>query len=341
MFHLPNSPSPRAESHELADFIEWCAWRDGRSSARAVNTVLNQMDDNLDNEGCDDDSDRTSDDLEDVFLEIERRARACGGGYPFDLDHSGNILSHCKGDDPRHVIYRYLLLGTRLDMKNNRVHAGINGTELLEYLGEQVMRNYLGGERAKSEVFGTAQRSSFRQRVDDLCAFLGEGGGFKKNNGGKVRAKDAKLDVFTWIPFSDKNPGKLIIFTQCKTGSTWRDHLGDLNPEAFFKTWTRERIAMLAPMKAFCVAEAISQSQWTDTDIVPRAGLFLDRCRLVDFAHRIDATLLDKLTKWTEAAFQNACEQSTAPIQTETKMLSKLRYPVSTLKTRKKKRPQV
>jgi len=304
MFRLPNAPSPRAETHELADFVEWCAWRDGLCSARATNTALDQLDDNFDNEGCDDDSDQTGRNLEEVFVELERREKSCGGGYPFDLVRNGSVLRHVSSNNgPRHVAYYYLLLSTRLDMNHNRRHARIDGADLLEALSAHVMRNYLGPERAQSQVFGTSCRSSFQNKVDALCVSLAEGGGFKQWDPGRVYANDAKLDVVTWVPFSDGHPGKLIVFTQCKTGSTWRDRLGDLNPEAFLKTWTQHRCTALQPVRAFCVSEAASQSRWTE--ITSQAGLFLDRCRLVDYAHNIDAELLGKMRTWTRSAFQS------------------------------------
>lgn len=304
MFRLPNAPSPRAEIHELADFVEWCAWRDGKCSARAANLALDQVDDNFPNDGCDDNSDETSRNLEEVFIELERRVKACGGGYPFRLDDAGNVLTHLGTDaDPRHTIYHYLLLSTRLDMKSNRKHVGIDGTHLLEHLGAHVMRNYLGIRRAKSEVFGTAKSGRFSDKVDMLCRSLGEGGGFNNWDGGRVFANDAKLDVVTWVPFSDGHPGKLTVFTQCKTGSSWLDRLGDLNPDAFLKTWTKHKSIALNPLRAFCVSEAASQSRWTQ--ISTQAGIFLDRCRIVDFAHDVDPRLLKTLRRWTKKAFDS------------------------------------
>jgi hypothetical protein len=304
MFRLPHAPSPRAEIHELADFIEWCAWRDGQCSARAANMALDQVNDNFDNQGCDDDSDETGRNLEEVFVELERRVKACGGGYPFQLDRVGSVLTHLrKADNSRCAIYHYLLLSTRLDMKDNREHGDIDGADLLERLAAHVMRNYLGPERARSEVFGTSTQGSFAEKVDALCLALSEGGGFKQWDRGRVYANDAKLDVVTWIPFSDGHPGKLIVFTQCKTGSTWRNRLGDLNPEAFLKTWTQHRCVSLTPLRAFCVSEAASQSRWTE--ITAQAGIFLDRCRIIDFAHNLDAALLKNLKRWTMEAFRS------------------------------------
>ncbi len=302
MFRLPNAPSARAEAHEIADFIEWCAWRDGKCSARAANKAIDQADDNFENVGCDDNSDQTGTNLEEVFIELESRVTACGGGYPFELDNVGSVLTHLGMDcDPRHIIYHYLLLSTRLDMKSNRRHADIDGADLLEHLGAHVMRNYLGVKRAKSKVFGTARRGGFQEKVEDLCHSLGEGGGFKHWDSGRVYANDAKLDVVTWVPFSDDHPGKLIVFTQCKTGSTWRNRLGDLNPQAFLKSWTEHRCVMFDPLRAFCVSEAASRSRWTE--ISTQAGIFFDRCRLVDFAHDMDPSLLKTLRRWTKEAF--------------------------------------
>lgn len=304
MFRLPHAPSPRAETHELADFVEWCAWRDGSFSARAANMALDQVDDNFDNKGCDDDSDVNASNLDEVFIELERRRKACGGAYPFELDRAGSVLRKVDGSkDLRSAVYLYLLLSTRLDMKSNRVHADLDGADLLEGLAACVMRNYLGYERARSEVFGTADKATFEKKVNWLCKSLGEGGGFKKWDTGRLRAKDAKLDVVTWIPFSDGHPGKLILFTQCKTGSTWHNRLGDLNPEAFLKTWTSDRCTMLNPIRAFCISEAASQSKWTE--ITTQAGLFLDRCRIVDFTRDLPKNLERDLVRWTKAAFKS------------------------------------
>ena len=304
MFFLPNPPPASANLHETADFIEWSAWRHGVFSAREANQAIDQLDDNSYNEGCDDDSDETSEALDEVFNEIERREQACGGGYPFRIAPVGNVLrcGYTEGN-PRHLIYRYLLLSTRLNMKSNRVHAGVDGALLLEELAAQVMRNYLGNSRATSEVFGTAASGGFPAKVDRLCKRLGEGGGYQNADGGRSFAKDAKLDVVTWVPFTDGQPGKLIVFTQCKTGSSWMDSLGDLSPEAFFKTWTRERGTVLTPLRAFCVAEAANRTRWQE--VSNRAGLFLDRCRIIDFSQGLKENLIEQIRTWTSAAYEN------------------------------------
>ncbi len=303
MFYLPHAPSPRANVHEVADFIEWSAWRHGVFSAREANQAINQLDDNAYNDGCDDDSDSTAQELDEVFNEIERREHGCRGGYPFQLHSVGSILrSRTNKQNHRFLIYRYLLLCTRLNMSANRVHAGLDGAFLLEKLTAQVMKNCLGESRAFSEVFGTAESGGFPAKVQRLCDRLGEGGGYVSADGSRTFARDAKLDVVSWIPFSDGQPGKLIVFTQCKTGSSWPDSLGDLSPEAFLKTWTRDKSTVLTPIRAFCVAEAANRTRWHE--ISNRGGLFIDRCRTVDFSETISDELTREIEIWTNAAFE-------------------------------------
>ena len=91
--------------------------------------------------------------VEDAFGEIERRREACAGDYPFVLDDSGAIVQRQGGRtggqaDAMHAIYEYLLLATRLDMKNDRRHGGYDGTKLLEELaaedGEELPRQPFG-----------------------------------------------------------------------------------------------------------------------------------------------------------------------------------------------------
>lgn len=310
MFFLPHAPSPRANVHETADFIEWSAWRHGVFSAREANQAIDQLDDNAKNDGCDDDSDETAEELDEVFNEIERREQGCRGGYPFQIDSVGSVL-RCRNNDHDHriLIYQYLLLCTRLNMSTNRFHAGLDGALLLEKLTAQVMKNYLGGNRAFSEVFGTAESGGFQAKVQGLCDRLGEGGGYMNADGSRTFARDAKLDVVSWIPFADGQPGKLIVFTQCKTGSCWPDSLGDLSPEAFLKTWTRDKSTVLTPLRAFCVAEAANRTRWRE--ISNRGGLFIDRCRIIDFSESIGAELLAEIQTWTNAAFEHTITVST------------------------------
>jgi len=107
VFKLPEPPSPQADPHELADFVELLCWHRGSASERDIVAYLGQVDDNDDNSGCDDDDDQNSEALAEVMNEIERRENACGSGYPFQLDLEGTVLRHI-GDENNHrsMIYK-------------------------------------------------------------------------------------------------------------------------------------------------------------------------------------------------------------------------------------------
>ena len=301
MFKLPDLPSPQAECHELADFAELVAWDKGQVSAREIVAYIGRLSDNDHNVGCDDNDDEAADELDEVMNEIERRATACGGGYPFALKMKGTVLRHVPNEkDYRSHLYHYLLLCTRLNMKDNRVHAKIDGAELLEEITAETLRCYLGSKRAQSIVFGTAAIGTFEQRVNRLCRSIGEGGKFKPLDTAPVTAKDDKLDTVTWIPFSDSSRNKLIVFGQCKTGTNWDDMTTQLQPDGFIQRWMSDRAYLHKPLRAFCVADSVNRSRWVEYSIY--AGLFFDRCRIMDFCEVLEKALLSKIVKWTTAA---------------------------------------
>lgn len=301
MFKLPALPSPRADVHELADFAELLAWQNDSVSAREILAFLGRTGDNEYNEGVDDEDDLNANALDDVMVEIDRRSKSCVGGYPFALDLKGTVLRHDPNDtSERAVVYRYLLLSTRLNMTADKVQANIDGTGLLEEISAAVLRCYLGYDRAKSIVFGTAIGGTFPRKVDALCAALGEGGSFETLDPGPVNAKDDRLDSVAWVPFSDMREGKLIIFCQCKTGSSWKEHTTQLQPDVFIKRWMKHRTFLVVPVRAFCVSEATCPTNWRG--LVGYAGLLFDRLRVVDFLDRIDPGLLKRIQSWNAAA---------------------------------------
>ena len=241
---------------------------------------------------------------EDAFGEIERRYEACAGGYPFVLTGNGTIVHRQEyiggQENERHAIYKYLLLATRLNMKEARQYGGYDGTQLLEELAAESARNYLGN-RSESMVFGTAASASggFRARINELCERIGEGDDFFDHGNTASRQQDGKLDVVAWTPFSDRLPGQLIMFGQCKTGTHYRDQLAQLQPDAFCRKWLRTQPAV-TPTRAFFISEALPRSGWRDSAV--DAGVLFDRCRIVDFAHDASADLLAKIRDWTKDA---------------------------------------
>lgn len=241
--------------------------------------------------------------------EIERRNNACGSGYPFTLEREGTVVKclEAEPEEAQSAVYLYLLLATRLNMKDNRRHAGLDGTALLEPVSAHAIRSYLGSKKTEVRVFGTYAKGGFEDKVNKLCLALGEGGGFKSEDKALAHAKDDKLDVVVWIPFEDRLPGKLIVFAQCKTGTNWRDSLSELQIDAFTGRWIRERF-VVNPVRAFCVAEAVNRavSFWSHTGF--SAGILFDRCRLVEHCSDLPEESLSEICKWTPEAKKTALD---------------------------------
>ena len=299
MFKWPGQPSAGAPEHELADYAELLAWQRNSMSMTALSGLLGRLDENDYSRGVPEEEE-TDRGAEEAYREIEQRKEGCGEGYPFKMTQEGYTLRvPQEADNRKHVIYRYLLLATRLNMKDNRRHAGIDGTLLFEELAAEVAREYLGA-RAESLVFGTAAEGrDFQGKVDDLCKRIKEGDGFVNRDKARPNERDGKLDVVVWKSFTDGLPGKLLAFGQCKTGTSYKDTLTQLQPDSFCKKWLQSS-PVLTPVRLFFVSEALPRNRWHSASV--DAGLLFDRCRLVDFCDNVDADIFGKVQDWTQAA---------------------------------------
>jgi hypothetical protein len=298
-FKWPGIPSPHASEHELADFAELSAWQSDGNSATALSRLLDRLDENDHSDGVQEEEEIDIA-VEAAYEEMEKRSEACGDGYPFEIGNHGHTL-RARGEmrNSKRIIYKYSLLSTRLNMRDDRVHANIDGTLLFEELASEVARNYLG-DRAKNFVFGTAaERQNFAAKINALCGRMGEGSGFVNRNEAPPRERDGKLDIVVWTPFTDGLPGKLIAFGQCKTGTNYKDTLTHLQPDSFCKKWLQSPL-VFTPIRMFFISEALRRSRWHNDSV--DAGLLFDRCRIVDFCDDISEGILEKVATWTSAA---------------------------------------
>ena len=301
MYKWPRPPSVYASERELADFVELICWQQGDTSATALSRLLGRLAENDYSNGVPEEEEADGR-VEGAYGEIERRQEACRGSYPFEIGREGHTLRVIRGDEsPAHTIYKYLLLSTRLNMNKDRRHVGIDGTLLFEGLSAQVAKEYFG-ERAESLVFGTAARGEgFQEKVDNLCRRLGEGGSFTERPSPSTNVRDGKLDVVAWKPFTDRLPGKLIGFGQCKTGTSYKDHVTVLQPDSFIRKWMRESL-LVPPVRMFFISEALAATPHERYEISIDAGLLFDRCRIVDFCDGVGEDVMATVRQWTAAA---------------------------------------
>ena len=288
-----------AAGYEIADYAELCTWQNGIISKERLIKQLSRLDDNDYSEGgVPEDDIKINLPIEEAFGEIESRVKICEGGYPFSFSDNGNtIYLTYDFSNYRHVIYFFLLLATRLDMAHNRNHAGYDGTKLFEELSAEILLSYFG-EGSKSCVFGDLS-GSFEEKINKLCQYIGEGKKFINRDNRQPRKKDDGLDVVVWKDFSDNCVSKLLGFAQCKTGTNYLDSMSILYPDKFCSKWMLN-MPVVRPLRIFLVAEALSRITWytNATD----AGLFFDRCRVIDYGERINSEVLTRIMEWTAAA---------------------------------------
>ncbi len=299
MFKLPGTPSSCARAHELADYAEWVCWRDNGTSLTALSQDLSRLDEN-DYTGGVPEEEKTPRFVGEAFKEIESRRTACRNGYPFSLGTTGYTLQlNQEGENRKQIIYKYLLLATRLNMTKNKRHADIDGTLLFEKLAAEAGQSYFGA-RSEKLIFGTSVTgSSFPAKVDALCERIQEGDGFVNRDEAPPEEQDGGLDVVVWKPFADNLPGKLIGFGQCKTGTHYSGELTNLRPSTFCENWFYT-VPIVTPVRMFFVAEARPRNNWKRT--ARKAGLLFDRCRMVEYSDDISVGILEKVTAWTAAA---------------------------------------
>jgi hypothetical protein len=233
--------------------------------------------------------------------------------YPFSIDEGQSIISMVNpGTLGTNLIYLFLL-GITVSSMGSKVRRrnGHDPTKLFERLCADVLRTFWGGATLHSDVmiFGTASATTagerkFRANIETLCRHLGEGIGWKVDacapGGG-----DGGLDLVAWRRFRDKRQGALVGFAQCKTGTHWRDHLTELMPSAFTRDYMQSQL-IVDPIRLYMVPSRISRQQWVGA--TGRAGLLVDRCRIVQYANGVSKKVLKDCKAWLDSLFADQTE---------------------------------
>ncbi len=296
-------PSPRATTVELADFIEIECLKTASLKFSHLSAIKSMdIPDDYQEDDVDED-DFVRDNVEEkridnAFDEIELRYKYSGKKYPFFLNKE--LVETDFANISTSIIYIYLLLSTRLKMGGKNIERSFNnidGTLLFEKLCKVVLSNFWGN-RSHSILFGTSASGGFSKKVEELIIELKEGGSYKSKDGVTPSANDDNLDVVVWNGFRDERCSQLIGFAQCKTGDSWREDLGQLNPGIFVQRWFSDS-PCVEPTNVFMVSDIVRDEFYTIT-----AGLlFFDRCRIMDYLpDNIDDYFLSEIKLWLKGA---------------------------------------
>lgn len=289
---------------EITDFCELqCALSDKKFiSVNDLRADLSMPDDEDDISGVLSSDDRAIEKLDEALnLATQKTAYYAEGKYPYSVQDSSLILGKSRKNT---VVYLFLLLVTRMDMSKDRVQDGIDATLLFERLCALVAKEYFGNN-ALCYVFGTSTGAPFKDKVDVLLKSIHSKGEYRTPCGYNGKQKDAGVDIVSWIPFADKRGGQLIAMGQCKTGTSWGDMLGSLNPISFFKCYSSIQ-PYVDPIKLFFVAEDVYEDRWEKR--CNDAGIIFDRSRIMQFLPNEfvdeDLDVYSNISQWVNAAIK-------------------------------------
>lgn len=298
-FKLPNGiPTFRASAQDWADYAEYHAILHGKINLYTLSKPSRMVSDEEVVLGIEDETDKYLEKVDEISAEIRYRIRVGECLYPFAIEDHDYSLRYSPESDESKIVYPYLLLATRANMRDDRIKADIDGSLLFEHLCSIIAQNYFG-PRAEVDILGTSKTEikSFRDKLRQVTKMLGEGGDIHENPG--YKPQDGKVDVIVWKGFKDKQPSQMIAFGQCKTGTNWIGNLSELDTRSFCDTWfTRQPV--ITPVRMFFTA------QYFPKDIfrvrANEAGLVFDRFRILDYLpEELDQELLGKMQRWTEA----------------------------------------
>jgi hypothetical protein len=318
MKNLFDTPSWQAGRVRIADHAEVLALRPPqlRTSSEDLIACFDRSED--------EDEDKFERPVSEAFEELADRAIHLGEAahfYPFDIDRGAIELRKGFLRKEEHFLYLFLLFATKLNMRDDRKHAGLDGAELFELLSCEAAKRYWGAStsqrktdgRVKGLVFGTArfhwlgcdevlEKNSFASAVNELCAGMREGEFFRPKDKKPARAQDDKLDVVVWREFSDQQPGKLIGFGQCKTGTNWSNELPRLVPYTFCKDWLHN-MPIVDPIKLFFLTDRLADFRY---HYGYQGGIIFDRCRVLDYADSLPPKLVAACARWTKAVLRKS-----------------------------------
>lgn len=273
-------PLPATDELRLADWLELHALLSPDSNASYID-----LERALRREGVFglDNDESVERKIQEVSLELERRAVSAAEAYPFVIDERSIST---KGPIDRFVPYVFCLCLSFLGSEENLDRRPFP-RRMFEYLSCEAARNFVGGDVVR---FASPRRKSdlpveFNRAVDELCFRIGEGIAFRGKR--TFSTKDDAIDVVAWRDFPDRAEGKLLLVGNCASGNNWDSKLDELQPQLFCEDWMHETpVSIHVGIRAFFVPRRIPLSDWKR--VSRRAGVIFDRCRIAHWVSRVD-----------------------------------------------------
>lgn len=272
----------RTSAAELGDWAElWCLVEDGRASRAELNKTLTEA---FGSQGPS---------VDDVWMELQRRASLLGPAYPFEATPTAITMRPWSGE---HLAYIALtLMAITSSYSYAKPVEWSTHARLFESLSVLALGGYVQGRALHIGWPRTGEApADFKEMILFLRDELNEAGPGQGIFETIPNAKDAGVDVIAWKPFRDTRAGQLVVLGQCAVGRNWAEKLSDFND----RTWDRLLGCAVAPVRAFFTPfTGVDAARWDGVCL--EGGIVFDRVRVAESIQAVfRGEFRRRLAKW-------------------------------------------
>ncbi len=310
-----------ASSRLRADWLELTAFFSSRGHAR-FRDLIAEMDIAADHE-VDDIGQKDSDDTDtitEVIDEIERRDSVLEGAYPFSVSDDGAVLALKTELGVGHHSYLFSLVMSHLprseivpDRMSPTVKQLVKARDVFQICAVLAIAGYTRGP-AYSVGWPRPDKSRFHDKIKEIWLVFGDGVPHDATPTAVPRKiKDGGIDVISWFPEPDGEPGHGHLIGQVASGHDWPGKSVIPDMLVFRNTWFSVQPAGQAHA-AIVMPFLLSHDEMVYQ--TPRHGFIIHRGRLprlaqqgmslaagglgverLDESHKIESWLFDYKSK--------------------------------------------
>jgi hypothetical protein len=239
--------------------------------------------------------------LDEVFIELDKRANAVGDGYPFEITNS--LVTRRAVFRDTYLPYIFCLCLSNFGSPPMAAKV-VNPRLLFEHISSLSLEGFLGG---KALVLGTGRLledekttvKGFAGVIDQLAEFIGEGDGFKQQN--TLSRKDDGIDVVGIKHLGGPRLSNLVVYGQCASGADWQTSgkLSQCQPEAFFDQWMLGH-KISPPIRSYFIPYIVEDAKFVWA--ARKSGLLFERLRVSKWAsaHANLGNWARQMTTWID-----------------------------------------
>lgn len=234
---------------------------------------------------------------EDALVELKRRRRALGEGYPFSFGKYHAAATGAWGENLSFTALLIADIGRFFSRASVRFDPGSPFPRLFEKIVEASLRSLF---RGCSIRFGWPPDPGWPRGIADRVRRLAEEFGLQADNPEKKtegREKDIGLDVAARLRIGDEGPGSGVLLVQCATGANWKVKQGEpsLSEWARLVDWRSTLVRGVAFPWRRTNEKRIAQ--WS----VRMNAVLFDRLRLMSSGNpdrHLDSSAAGELAEW-------------------------------------------